>query len=155
MARYTDTTYKQVAVQSQSTTFTVSPISMAFIERTVGTRTLLAVQYLDGGFVDGSRPLHASDYVVLYLTGLGKTLQVFADGAAPKTTSPAVQSVQIQVQGLPAQVLYAGVQPQYPGLYQITLQLPQYTLTQGQSLVTFQISAPATGQTLNYSLDAQ
>jgi hypothetical protein len=47
------------------------------------------------------------------------------------------------------------VQPQYPGLYQITLQLPQYTLAQGQSLVTFQITAPATGQTLRYDLDAQ
>jgi uncharacterized protein (TIGR03437 family) len=155
VVRYTDTTYKQVAAQGQPLEFTVGPIAMAFIERTVGTRTLLAVQYLDGGYVDGSRPLHASDYVVLYLTGLGKTLQVFADGAAPKTTSAAVQSVQIQVQGMAAQVLYAGVQPQYPGLYQITLQLPQYTLTQGQSLVSFQITAPATGQTLRYDLDAQ
>jgi len=155
VVRYTDTTYKQVAAQGAPWQFTVGPIAMAFIERTVGTRTLLAVQYLDGGYVDGSRPLHASNYVVLYLTGLGKTLQVFADGAAPKTTSAAVQSVQIQLQGLAAQVLYAGVQPQYPGLYQITLQLPQYTLAQGQSLVTFQITAPATGQTLRYDLDAQ
>jgi uncharacterized protein (TIGR03437 family) len=153
--RYTDTTYKQVAAQSQPQAFTVAPIAMAFIERMAGTATLLAVQYLDGGYADASRPLQTSDYVVLYLTGLGRTAQVFASGAAPKTTSPALEAVQIQVQGLPAQILYSGVQPQYPGLYQITLQLPQYTLGPGQSLITFQITAPATGQTLSYSLSAK
>jgi uncharacterized protein (TIGR03437 family) len=154
VVRYTDTTYKQVAAQSQPLAFTAGAAAMAFVERTAATRTLLAAQYLDGGFVDASRPLHASDYVVLYLTGLGRTAQVFADGAAPKTTSPALVTVQIQVQGLAAQISYAGVQPQYPGLDQITLQMPKYTLSQGQSLVTFQIATPATGQTLRYDLDA-
>ena len=104
--------------------------------------------------MDPARPLHASDYVTLYLTGVGRTAQVFADGAAPKTTSPALQTVQVLVQGLAAQVVYAGVQPQYPGLDQIDLQLPKYTLATGQSAVTVQISAPATGQTLSYSLPA-
>jgi uncharacterized protein (TIGR03437 family) len=154
VARYTDTTYKQLAAQSQPLAFTVGVVAMAFVERTAGPQTLLAAQYLDGGFVDSTRPLHASDYVVLYLTGLGRTAQVFADGAAPKTTSPALATVQIQVQGLAAQVLYSGVQPQYPGLDQITLQLPQYTLAAGQSQVSFQIAAPATGQTLLYNLAA-
>jgi uncharacterized protein (TIGR03437 family) len=154
VARYTDTTYKQLAAQSQPLAFTVSPIAMAFVERAAGTQTLLAAQYPDGGFVDSTRPLQASDYVVLYLTGVGRTAQVFADGAAPKTTSPAIETVQILVQGLAAQVSYAGVQPQYPGLDQIVLQVPKYTLAAGQSVVTIQISAPATGQTLSYSLNA-
>jgi uncharacterized protein (TIGR03437 family) len=154
VARYVDTTYKQLAAQSQPLGFTVAPIAMAFVERTAATQTLLAAQYLDGGFVDSTRPLHASDYVVLYLTGVGRTAQVFAEGAAPKTTSPALATVQVLVQGLGAQILYAGVQPQYPGLDQITLQMPKYTLAPGQSLVTLQITAPATGQTLRYDLAA-
>ena len=154
VARYVDTTYKQLAAQSQPLGFTVAPIAMAFVERTAATQTLLAAQYLDGGFVDSTRPLHASDYVVLYLTGVGRTAQVFAEGAAPKTTSPALEAVQVLVQGLGAQILYAGVQPQYPGLDQITLQMPKYTLAPGQSLVTLQITAPATGQTLRYDLAA-
>jgi uncharacterized protein (TIGR03437 family) len=154
VARYTDTSYKQLATQSQPLGFTVVPIAMAFVERAAGAQTLLAAQYADGGFVDPARPLHASDYVTLYLTGVGRTAQVFADGAAPKTTSPALQTVQVLVQGLAAQVVYAGVQPQYPGLDQIDLQLPKYTLATGQSAVTVQISAPATGQTLSYSLPA-
>ena len=76
-------------------------------------------------------------------------------GAAPKTASSSVESVQILVQGQPAQVTYTGVQPQYQGFDQVNLKLPNYTLTAGQSTVTFQITAPATGQTLNYSIAAR
>ena len=153
--RYTDTTYKQLAAQGQPLAFTVGRIALAFVERTAAAGAILAAQYLDGGYADSTRPLNAGDYVVLYLTGLGRTAQTFPDGAAPKTTSSAVESVQVQVQGLAAQILYAGVQPQYPGLDQITLQVPQYTLPAGASVVTFQIAAPATGQVLSYSAAAR
>jgi hypothetical protein len=46
------------------------------------------------------------------------------------------------------------VQPQYPGFDQINVKMPKYTLSPGQSAVTFRIAAPATGQTLTYSLPA-
>jgi len=153
--RYTDTTYKTLAAQSQPFSFTVVRISMAFVERTDGALTVLLAQYADGGFAGSARPLHAGDPITLYLTGLGRTAQTFAEGAAPKTASSAVESIQILVQGQPAQVTYAGVQPQYPGFDQVNLKLPPYTLTAGQSTVTFQITAPATGQTLNYTIAAR
>jgi uncharacterized protein (TIGR03437 family) len=152
--RYTDTTYKQLAAQSQPFSFTVVGISMAFVERADGAVTLLLAQYADGGFAGSARPLHAGDAITLYLTGLGRVAQTFAEGAAPKVASSAVATVQILVQGQPAQVTYAGVQPQYPGFDQINLKLPNYKLTAGQSTVTFQITAPSTGQTLNYTLPA-
>jgi len=154
VVRYTDTTYKTLVAQSQAIPFTVGRIAMAFVERTAGTRTLLTAQYNDGGYVDSSRPLHAGDDLTFYLSGLGKTAQAFAEGAAPKTTSAAVESVQILVQGLPAKILYSGLQPQFPGLDQITFQVPNYTLSQGVSTVTIQITAASTGQTLTYTLDA-
>jgi uncharacterized protein (TIGR03437 family) len=153
--RYTDTTYKQLAAQSQPFSFTVVGISMAFVERTDGAATILLAQYADGGFAGSARPLHAGDAITLYLTGLGRTAQTFAEGAAPKVASSAVATVQILAQGQPAQVTYAGVQPQYPGFDQVNLKLPPYTLTAGQSTVTFQITAPATGQTLNYTIAAR
>jgi uncharacterized protein (TIGR03437 family) len=153
--RYTDTTYKQLAAQSQPSSFTVVAISMAFLERTDGAITLLLAQYADGGLAGSARPLQAGDAIALYLTGLGRVAQTFTEGAAPKTASNAVATVQILVQGQPAQVTYAGVQPQYPGFDQINLKLPNYTLTAGQSAVTFQITAPATGQTLNYTVAAR
>ena len=108
-----------------------------------------------GGFAGSTRPLHSGDAITLYLTGLGRTAQTFAEGAAPKTASNAVETVQIQVQGQPAQVTYTGVQPQYPGFDQVNVKLPNYTLTAGQSAVTFQITAPATGQTLTYTIAAR
>ena len=58
------------------------------------------------------------------------------------------------MQGQAAKVLYAGVQSQYPGLDQITVQLPAYTLPAGKKTVTIQISAPSTGQTLSYEVNS-
>jgi uncharacterized protein (TIGR03437 family) len=153
--RYTDTTYKTLAAQSQPFSFTVVRISLAFVERTDSALTVLTAQYADGGFAGSARPLHSGDAITLYLTGLGRTAQSFAEGAAPKTASSSVESVQILVQGQPAQVTYTGVQPQYPGFDQVNLKLPNYTLTAGQSTVTLQITAPATGQTLNYTIAAR
>ena len=153
--RYTDTTYKQLAAQSQPFSFTEVGISMAFVERTDANVTILLAQYADGGFAGSARPLHAGDAITLYLTGLGRVAQTFAEGAAPKTASSAVATIQFRVQGQPVQVTYAGVQPQYPGLDQVNLKLPSYTLTAGQSSVTFQITAPSTGQTLSYTIAAR
>ena len=150
--RYIDTTYKTLAAQSQPFSLTVVRASVAFVERTDGAVTLLLAQYADGGLAGSARPLHPGDSLTLYLTGLGRTAQTFAEGAAPKTASPAVETVQILVQGQPAQVTYAGVQPQYPGFDQINLKLPNYTLPASQSTVTFQITAPSTGQTLSYAI---
>ncbi len=101
-----------------------------------------------------ARPAHAGEYLVLYLTGLGRKAQTFGEGAAPQRASSAVETVEISVEGQAAQVVYAGVQPQYPGLDQITLRLPQYTLPAGERSIAIQITAPATGQTVRYRLPA-
>ncbi len=90
--------------------------------------------------------------IVLYLTGLGRTAQTFADGSAPKTPSSAVEPIQITVEGVAAQVLYDGVQPQFPGIDQINVQLPTYTLPAGQNTVSIQINAPSANQTVTYQL---
>ena len=152
--RYTDTGYKQLASQSQAFPFTVDRVAMAFLERKDGATVKLLAQYTDGGLAGSARPLRPSDAIALYLTGLGRKAQTFAEGAAPKTTSAAVETIQIVVQGQTAKVLYAGVQPQYPGLDQITLLLPAYTLPAGKKTVTIQIAAPSTGQTVSYEMDS-
>jgi uncharacterized protein (TIGR03437 family) len=152
--RYTDTGYKQLATQSQAFPFTVDRVGMAFVEWKDGSVTIVAAQYTDGGLAGSSRPLRPGDTISLYLTGLGRKAQTFTEGAAPKTTSAAVETIQIVVQGQAAKVLYAGVQSQYPGLDQITLQLPAYTLPAGKQTVTIQISAPSIGQTLSYEVNS-
>ena len=152
--RYTDTGYKTLAVQSPALAFTVDKIAMAFVERTEGAVRLLLAQYLDGGFSGPARPLHPGDIVILYLTGIGRKAATFAEGAAPKTASKALESIQVLAQGQAAQVLYAGVQPQFPGLDQVNVQLPKYTLPAGKTTVTLQIAAASTGQVLRYEIDS-
>jgi uncharacterized protein (TIGR03437 family) len=152
--RYTDTGYKQLAAASQPYAFTVDKASLAFVERTEGFTRLPAAQYPDGGFAGPARPLHAGDTVVLYLTGLGRKAQTFAEGAAPNKTSSATEPIQATVQGLPAQVLYDGVQPQYPGLDQINLKLPSYPAPTGKATATIQIFVPSTGQTVRYEVNS-
>jgi len=150
--RYTDTGYKTLVAASQPLAFSVGKVSMAFVELP-GT-SLLAVQYLDGGYAGPNRPLHPGDYIGLYLTGLGPKAKTFADGAAPKTTSPAAEQLQILVQGMSVQILYSGCQPQYPGLDQVNFQLPKYTLPTGKTTATFQITAPSTGQVVTYEVSS-
>ena len=152
--RYTDTTYKQMAAQSQTFNLTVNRVAMAFAERSDNGAQILVAQYTDGSFAGSAKPVHAGDIVILYLTGLGRTAQTFAEGAAPKAASSAIEPVQIQVQGLDGQILYDGVQPTYPGIDQINLQLPNYTLPAGTNTVTVQIGAPSANQTVTYQLNA-
>ena len=152
--RYTDTGYKTLGAQSQTFAFTIDRVAMAFVERKDGTSTVLLAQLPDGSLAGSSRPLRAGDIATLYLTGLGRKAQTFAEGAAPKVASAAVESIQISVQGLAAKVLYDGVQSQYPGLDQINVQIPAYTLPSDKKTATIQISAPSAGQTISYELAA-
>jgi uncharacterized protein (TIGR03437 family) len=153
--RYTDTSYKTMAVATAAFSLPVNPVSMAFAERTDNGAQVLLVQNPDGSFAGSAKPVHAGDTVILYLTGLGKTAQTFAEGAAPKVASSAVATIQVTVQGLAAKVIYAGVQPQYPGIDQMNLQMPAYKLAAGQSTVTVQFSAPSASQTVSYQVSAQ
>ncbi len=152
--RYTDTGYKQLAAQSKAFGFTVDRVGLAFLERKDDAATILLAQFTDGGLAGSSRPVRPGDTLVLYLTGLGRKGQTFAEGAAPKVASAAVETVQILVQGQAAKLLYAGVQPQYPGLDQMTIQLPAYTLPADKKTVTIQITAPSTGQTVTYEINS-
>jgi uncharacterized protein (TIGR03437 family) len=155
VSRYTDTAYKTLAAKSFSFPFSVSRISMAFVERNEDGSKLLVAQYPDGTLAGPARPVRAGDIVTLYLTGLGRKAQTFGEGAAPGRASAAAETIQVQVQGVAARVLYAGTQPSFPGFDQLTLQLPQYALPAGAGAVTVQITAPATGQVLRYELPAR
>jgi len=81
------------------------------------------------------RPAAAGDFLVLYTTGLGKaTPNGDPNGAQLKTGSvpPADGSVLYQtpvpavvtVGNLPAKVVFSGIAPGFPGLYQVDFQVP-------------------------------
>jgi uncharacterized protein (TIGR03437 family) len=79
-----------------------------------------------GKLVDATNPAKAGDVVVIYCAGLGPVDQtVFAGFPAPsdplaRTSGP----VQVSIGDNDAQVLFAGLAPQYTGLYQIDAVVP-------------------------------
>jgi uncharacterized protein (TIGR03437 family) len=82
----------------------------------------------NGALVGASNPAVAGEVLVVYLTGLGALQTPITDGQAPNPEGPdsAVATVQVQVDGVPApNIYYAGINPVYPGLYQIDFTMPQ------------------------------
>jgi uncharacterized protein (TIGR03437 family) len=74
-----------------------------------------------------SRPAKPNEIVILFATGLGPVMNQPADGAPglampPYSTSLGMPSV--LVGGLPASVLFSGLSPQYPGMYQVAAVIP-------------------------------
>jgi uncharacterized protein (TIGR03437 family) len=84
--------------------------------------------------VNAAGPAIGGETVLIYLTGLGTVNPTVADGAIPgatlryttvapaNTCAPATFCVLIADQ--PATVTFSGLAPQYPGLYQLNVQLP-------------------------------
>ena len=152
--RYTDSSDSVAAAVSNNFSIQIAPVSMDFVEIADRGNTILAVQFQDGGFAGAARPVKPGDIVTLYLTGLGAKVQALANGVAPGVPVAAIQQPGILVESAPAQILYAGAQPDYPALDQIVLQLPQYALSAGKTTATFAISAPSVSQTDTYEVPA-
>jgi uncharacterized protein (TIGR03437 family) len=103
-----------------------------------------------GKLVDATNPAKAGDAIVIYCAGLGPVDQaVFAGFPAP--SDPLARTgypVQVTIGGSDAQVLFAGLAPQFTGLYQINAVVPAGVAAEGSvSLVITvagQISPPVT-----------
>jgi uncharacterized protein (TIGR03437 family) len=76
--------------------------------------------------VDASHPLSPGDVATIYCAGLGAVNPpVVAGTAAPRTSlSSASNQVTVTMGGHPAVVLFAGLAPEYAGLYQVNAQVP-------------------------------
>jgi uncharacterized protein (TIGR03437 family) len=84
-----------------------------------------AIIHLNGTIVSAAAPATSGETVSVYLTGLGTVNNPPADGSAAKdATSTVTTSLAVYVGGLPATVLYSGLAPGFPGLYQLNITLP-------------------------------
>ncbi len=82
-----------------------------------GAGPAAALNARSGAIVSQTAPLHAGDYVALYLTGLGSTAR--QNGLDFAILQPAVT-----VGGVACPVTYAGAAPGFPGLDQINCVVP-------------------------------
>ena len=75
-----------------------------------------------------TRPVKPNEVLILFATGLGVVNNQPADGGpglvqAPYSTTPT--NPVVLVGGVPAQVIFSGLSPQYPSLYQVAVIVPQ------------------------------
>jgi uncharacterized protein (TIGR03437 family) len=85
--------------------------------------------HADGTLLTPDAPANAGDVVVVYTTGLGKTLPNPDPGVIPLTPDPiaAPSTITVYLNGVPMDtslVFYVGVTPYSAGLYQINMFLP-------------------------------
>jgi uncharacterized protein (TIGR03437 family) len=83
-----------------------------------------------GGGQPAAVPAKPGDYVALYASGLGLTDPGFAPGVVPNQAAPTVVPVSVSLNGQPlaqADILYSGVAPGFPGVYQVNIRVPADT----------------------------
>jgi uncharacterized protein (TIGR03437 family) len=76
--------------------------------------------------VDASNPAKAGDTLTLFTTGLGDTSPPIPAGSAAPADTPvnAILPVKVTVGGVDASVVFAGLTPGLPGIYQVVLVMP-------------------------------
>jgi uncharacterized protein (TIGR03437 family) len=116
-----------------------TPVTLTVMELQPGIYTVnesgsgpgIVTEALSGVLNSASNPAHAADFLVIYCTGLGPLQGPSgqpgpADGAAAPA-SPLFQTtatVTATIGGVKAPVSFAGLTPQFAGLYQVNIQVP-------------------------------
>ena len=102
-----------------------------------------AILHADYSLVNAAKPAIGGETVLIYLTGLGTVTPGLTDGTAGTITTlyRTDADVVVYVGGQQATVLFKGLAPGYPGLYQLNVTLPQFLKASG--------NLPLAIQTLN------
>jgi trimeric autotransporter adhesin len=75
-------------------------------------------------YVDSSQPAKAGDFLTIYCNGLGPVQSNVDAGTPVAVATSTIDPATVTIGGVNAQVLYAGLTPGIPGLYQINVQMP-------------------------------
>lgn len=131
---------------SDNFNLTVLPTGPGVFRTGLGPLTEIAtvVRASNGQLVTPSNPVHRSDTLTIFLTGLGRTFPAIDAGVpAPSDPPPAALiEPEVRLAGISLPVLYAGLTPGQVGLYQINVQVPHFVpigmdqpleITQGSS----------------------
>ncbi|MGO9261249.1 MAG: choice-of-anchor V domain-containing protein [Bryobacteraceae bacterium] len=101
-----------------------------------------------------TRPAKAGDSIVIYGVGFGPAIdssnQTIPAGQVVAGTNQLVNAVQMQVNGVAANLTYHGLAPSQVGVYQFNLTVP--TVTAGAQPLTFTQSGTPSTQTLYLSM---
>lgn len=144
-------------VASASTPVTIAPFSPGIFGYNTGSAIFaIAYTYQDGMFawpansVAGltTHPAAPGSLVIVYATGLGAVTPTLDDGAAPGAVLTSVNTPPVvMIGGMTAQVAFAGLQPQFPGVYQLNITIPANAPTGSAVPIQIQVggvTSPAT-----------
>jgi uncharacterized protein (TIGR03437 family) len=87
-------------------------------------------------------PTHPGDTLVVFATGLGAVVGNVTPGTAPGALLTAAE-LTVHIGGVPAKVFYAGLSPQFPGLYQVNVEVPKSVAAGSVPLVMTILGQPS------------
>jgi uncharacterized protein (TIGR03437 family) len=144
-------------VASAPTPVNIAPFSPGVFGFNTGSAIFaIAYTYQDGMFawpansVAGvtSHPAARGSLVIVYATGLGAVSPTLADGAAPGSVLTTADTPPVvMIGGINAQVAFAGLQPNVPGVYQLNITIPEGAPTGNAVPIQIQVggvTSPAT-----------
>jgi uncharacterized protein (TIGR03437 family) len=113
---------------SDNYNITVSPAAPGVFRSAVGSVTDVptVVRYGNGQLVTLSNPIHGDDDIVIYLTGMGRTLPAIEAGV-PSPSDPLALALippLVTIAGVDLPISYAGLAPGQVGVYQINAHVP-------------------------------
>ena len=119
----------QIIVEVNGSLSTPMPLQLGAVAPALANLTGTALaEHLDGTLVTATSPAQPSEYIVLYLSGLGATTNPVPSGAItpsnPNTLSIPVVTPTMTLNGASIQIAFAGLTPTAVGLYQIDFQMP-------------------------------
>jgi len=119
-----------------------APVDAALLAVQPGIFTLngtdaIVVHHATNALVSESQPLQRGEYAYLYVTGIGAVENTPATGAAAPAgpLATARNSPTVTLDGVPAEVLFAGLAPGFTGVYQINIRVSEAVATGARDLV--------------------
>lgn len=142
---------------SATTSVSIAPFSPGVFGFNAASGTLaIAYTFQDGQFawptgtVAGltTHPAARGSLIIVYATGLGAVTPTISDGDAPGSVLTSVNTQPlVTIGGITAQVAFAGLQPQFPGVYQLNITVPANAPTGNSVPIQIQVggvTSPAT-----------
>jgi uncharacterized protein (TIGR03437 family) len=93
-----------------------------------GTRQVIATHFPDGSLNSSGNPIGQDQILTLWLTGYGRLENAPPDGVAPGAAIPINKPLRVIIGGVilsPDKILYSGLNPALPGLWQINIRMPK------------------------------
>ena len=115
------------ATASNTVTVPVAPTAPGIFSQDQSGSGPGAILHADYSLVNANKPAISGETVLIFLTGMGAVSPSVADGTAggsnplSKTTA---SPIQVLIGGASATVIYSGLAPGFPGLYQMNVTLP-------------------------------